>query len=58
MPEMTHAGKYHRYAMLVSSSDDFVIAHGAARLNHCFDPDFCGVVYAIAERKESIRSHH
>lgn len=27
MTEMTHAGKYHRHAVLVRSGDNFFIAH-------------------------------
>ena len=34
MPEMPRAGEHHGDAMLVSGFDHFVVAHGAAGLDH------------------------
>ena len=58
MPEVPHAGEHHGDAMLVGGGDDFVVAHGTARLDYRRDAGGGGVVEAVAEREEGVAGHH
>ena len=53
MPKMSHASKYHRHPVLVGSSDNFLIAHRAARLNDAANANLGGIVDPIAEWKSA-----
>ncbi len=54
MFEMPYAGENHGDAVLIGSRDDFFIAHGAARLNHCRNSMLCGFVNTITKREEGV----
>lgn len=54
MPEVPLPGQHHRQSALVSGGDDFVVAHGAAGLNHGADAGVGEDVEAVAEREECI----
>src|SRR5690606_13411288 len=58
MAEMTHAGKYHSHAVFIAGRNGFFVAHGTAWLNYRSDPDLGGVINAVTEGEESIRSHY
>src|SRR4051812_12899739 len=58
MPEVAHAGKDHRSAALVGRSDDFGVAHAAARLDHGACAGVEQHLHAIAEREKGVRSNH
>src|ERR1041384_4018102 len=52
VPEMPHAGEHHRHAVLVRGGDDFIVALGAAGLDHGLDAEFRGHVQPVAEGEE------
>lgn len=58
MPEMPHAGEYHRHARLVGGGDGFSIAHRAAGLDNGGDAGSGRFRDRIGEGEEGIRGHH
>src|SRR2546421_2243175 len=58
MSEMPDAREDHREAVLVSSSDHFGVAHGAAGLYDRGDAVPGGLVNAVAEREEGVGREH
>ena len=58
VPEMPHAGKHHRHAVLIGGSDHLGIAHRPARLHHGSNTKLGSGVDAIAEREKGIGGHH
>ena len=52
--EVTNAGGHHRNAAFVRRVDDFLIAHAAARLDHCDGARVGEHIETIAEREEGI----
>jgi len=57
MLEMTDAGKYHRYIVLVSRSQNFFVPNGTPRRNNGSNTIFSGLVNGVPEREKRIRSH-
>jgi hypothetical protein len=55
MPEVAGAGKDHGHAVFVGGSDDFLVAHRAARLDDGLGAGGGQHVDAVAEREEGIR---
>src|SRR5713226_10545147 len=51
---MAHAGEDHSEAEAVGSSDDIVVANGAARLNERGSTGFRGFFDAVREREEGV----
>src|SRR5947208_681155 len=56
MSEVSDAGKDHRQAQAVGSLDHFLIAHRAARLDHCSRARLRNLLNSIGKRKESVGS--
>src|SRR5690554_31536 len=54
---MAHAGEDHGDAVLVSGVDHFLVAHGAARLDHGGDAGRCRSIDVVLEREEGVRGH-
>src|SRR6266850_4721259 len=55
MPEVADAGKNHRHAALVGSTDDFRVAHAAAGLDHRRGAGVDHHVEAVTEREKRVR---
>ena len=56
MPEMPHACEHHRHAMLIGSSDYFIVAHWPTGLDNTTYACSACVIYTVAEGEESIRT--
>ncbi len=58
MAEVAHAGEHHGHAALVGGVNDFLVAHGAARLGDAGSACIDHHVQAVAEGEEGIAGHH
>ena len=55
---MSYSGKDHSYLSFISSSYDFVVRFGAARLDYGRDTGLGGNFKAIGHRKKCIGGHY
>ena len=56
MAEVAHARYHHSDTVFVRCIKDFLVAHGACRMDNGFDALLSDDVHAVAEREEGIRS--
>jgi hypothetical protein len=54
MPEMSITRKHHYQPMFIRRCNNFLIAHAATGLDHCFCARFGQYVYTVSEREEGV----
>ena len=57
MAEVAHAGEHHGDASLVGSVNHFLVAHGAAGLDHAGGAGIHHHIEAVTEREECVAGH-
>ena len=57
MAEVPHTAEHHCHAAFVGRVDDFLVAHGAAWLDHAGCACIHHHIQAVTEREEGIARH-